>query len=217
MNATIIPLDIVQVFQDRWPELTFYAVLIIVIVLVVWGIAKFYYKSYLTRMLAVEEKVKNSDCIRHSTVINSFDTTANTILRKIDFIEKALVAQDPGMLVVFSQTHSPRQLNPLGNELMIDSGADKVLDEYKDYLISQIEEMHPNTAYDVEQYAYAALIINTSQLWFNPLKEFVFNSPVYKEKSINLGAICFVMSLQLRDYYFEKHPEIDQESDPATK
>jgi hypothetical protein len=215
MSPIFIPLDTVGLFSERWPELTFYAILIGVVAFAAVRVTTFYH----TKIKAVADKVKDSDCARHGMAINDFHDTTKLILhkidfieRKIDFVEKALVAQKPEMLSAFSQTNSPRQLNERGSRLMSDSGSDRILDEHKDDLVLQIEDMRPDTAYDVEQHAYAVLIMNTSQQWFNPLKEFVFNTPVYEDKSIDLGAICFVMSIRLRDYYFERHPEIEQES-----
>jgi hypothetical protein len=160
-------------------------------------------------MGAVEDKVRNSDCARHGKAIDDFDDTTKTILRKIDFIEKALIASDKKLLSAFSQSNSPLQLNQRAIDLMTSSGANKILEGHRDDLIKQIEELNPATAYDVEQNAYKVLILNSDASWFIPLKEYIFNNPVFQGHSISLDAICFVMSLPLRNYYFEKHPEID--------
>lgn len=189
--------------------MTFYVILIGIVAIVAVRVTSFYH----TKIKAVADKVKDADCKRHGAAIDGFEATTMKILSKIDFVEKALVAQKPELLDSFSRANSPRQLNALGVSLMSDSGADEILDEHKADLILQMEEMKPNTAYDVEQNAYAVLIMNTDQQWFNPLKEFVFNNPIYRENSMSLGAICFVMSLRLRDYYFENHPEMERGND----
>jgi hypothetical protein len=220
----IIPLDIIQVFQDRWPEMTFYVVLIAFVVFATWRITKFYYTKFKSlenkvqhsdcqrhaiAIKSVEDKVQHSDCQRHAKAIDSFDVSTEKILTKIDYIEKALIAKDPNMFITFAQSHSPYKLNQDGIDLMKESGADIIFEQQKDDLVRQIEEMAPATAYDVEQNAYKVLILNTDKSWFIPLKEYVFNSPVFRGNNINLDAICMVMSLPLRDYYLEKHSEVD--------
>jgi hypothetical protein len=208
-STTFIPLDITQVFQDKWPEFTLYAVIAIVGIVVVWRIARFYYTNYSVRMRAVEDKVRDSDCARHGRAINDFDGTTKIILHKIDFIEKALIASDKKLLSAFAKSNSPLQLNQRAIDLMTSSGADRILERHRDVLIKQIEELNPATAYDVEQNAYKVLILNSDASWFIPLKEYIFNNPVFQGENISMDAICFVMSLPLRDYYFNKHPEID--------
>jgi hypothetical protein len=201
----IIPLDITQIFQDKWPELTFYVVLIAIVSVVVWRISAFYY----TRIKSLEDKVQHSDCKRHGVAIDSFDASTQTILRKIEFIERVLIAKDSSMLTTFAQSKSPLQLNERAIALMKDSGADKILDEQKENLLAQIEAMKPSSAYDVEETAYKILLLNSGEHWFIPLKDYLFNHPVFQEQPINVDAICFVMSLPLRNYYLDSHSDID--------
>ncbi len=205
----IIPLNITQLLQDKWPEYTLYAVLVAIGAITAWRITVFYYTKIHTKIKSLEDKVQHSDCQRHGTAINGFDTATQTILHKIEFIERALIAKDPSMLTTFAQSNSPLQLNQRAIDLMTASGADKILDEHKDDLTRQIGELNPATAYDVEQNAYKVLILNSDASWFIPLKEYIFNNPVFQDHNVSLDVICFIMSLPLRNYYFEKHPEID--------
>ncbi len=205
----IIPLDIVQVFQDKWPELTFIVVLIALFVVMAVVITKFYYTKIHSKISSLEGKVQHSDCQRHGVAINGFDASTQAILHKIEFIERALIAKDPNMLTTFAQSNSPLQLNQRAIDLMTASGADEILEKHKDDLVKQIEELESATAYDVEQNAYKVLILNSNASWFIPLKEYIFNNPIFQGHNVNLDVICFVMSLPLRNHYFEKHPEID--------
>ena len=221
----ILPLDAIDILAQNWPGPVAALIIMAGFCLVVWKVTQLYYK----KIKPIEDKTAHSDCKVHATKIDSlgetskavfkkidsFDEATKAVLKKIDFIEKVLVAKDPDMLNAFSQAKSPRQLNPRGNKLMSDSGADKILDERRGDLIRQIESLSPNTAYDVEQYAYKVLIGNSSESWFNPLKEFVFNTPSYEKMNINIETICFVMSLGLRNYYFDSHKEIDPEDGTA--
>lgn len=202
----ILPLDIIQVFQDKWPEFTFVVVLIVVVGFVVWKISAFYH----TRIKSLEDKVKHAECQRHGSAINSFDASTQAILHKIEFIERALIAKDPTMLTTFAKSNSPLQLNQNAVKLMSDSRADIILDEHKDDLITKIQELRPATAYDVEQHAYRVLIMSSDEQWFIPLKDYIFNHPIFQGQSINVDVICFIMSLPLRNYYLETHPEIEQ-------
>lgn len=210
-KTAIIPLDALDIFAERWPEFTFIAVLMAIVAIVVWRISAFYY----TRIKVIESKTEHADCKRHGEAIGGFDRTAEKIfdrieksLNKIDRLEKAFVAKNPEMFDSFAVSNSPLQLNQLSKDLMADSGADKILEDQKGYLVSQIEKIDPSTAYDVEESAYRVLLLSSSESWFNPIKTFIFNNPVYKERNINLDVFCFIMSLPLRDHYLGKHREI---------
>jgi hypothetical protein len=205
----ITPLDITQVFQDKWPELVLYFSLFALGAFAAGVLVKIYYTKIHSKIHSLEDKVQHSDCQRHAKAIDSFDVSTEKILTKIDYIEKALIAKDPNMFTTFAQSHSPYKLNQDCIDLLKESGADTIFEQQKDDLARQIEEMAPATAYDVEQNAYKVLILNTDKSWFIPLKEYVFNSPIFRGNNINLDAICLIMSLPLRDYYLEKHSEID--------
>lgn len=209
------------VLAERWPDL----IIVLLVGFVVWFFCRLYY----TEIKAVKDKVEHADCKNNRTLINGFDHKTMQIFQKIDsiedgfdhrtiqifdkinLIEKAIIAQDPPMLGMFSRSNSPRQLNELGARLFQQSGADKILDAHRAELVSQIEALDSATAYDVEQNAYRVLIDATSKPWFNPLKEFIYNSPVFEGNDVNVATICFVMSLVLRNEYFKIHPEIDSE------
>jgi c-di-AMP phosphodiesterase-like protein len=196
-------LILLGVLAERWPDL----IIVLVVAFAVYWACRFYY----TEIKVVKDKVEHADCRQNKTIISELKDTNREIKDAIILIQNAIIAQNPLMLGTFSKSKSPRQLNEMGVRLFEQSGAGKILDEHMAELVSQIENRHPATAYDVEQNAYLVLMGATSEPWFNPLKEYLYNNPVFEGNNINLGAICFVMSLVLRNGYFEIHPEIDSE------
>lgn len=218
----MILLDFTDYALDKWPVLTICLVAIGVVIYVAVWVTRFYY----THIKAVEDKVEHADCKRHGDAISGFDKKTEKMFARIDeslskigrienllggritTLEKAFIAKYPEQLDTFAQHNSPLQLNDFSKEIMEESGADKIFEQQKDDLVRRMEELKPGTAYDVEETAYRVLLYNSSEMWFNPIKTFLYNNPVYKEKTLNVDILCFIMSLPLRDYYLARHPEI---------
>jgi hypothetical protein len=192
-------LDITDVLYQQWPIATIFVIVIVGVIVVTWRVSRF-----VQRLDKVEDKIKDSHCVTHLKSTSDL----NTLMHKVSIIEKAIIAMSPEKLDIFSEAHSPRQLNDLGEKLYKQSSAQQVLEENTEYLITQINKLRPETAYDVEECAYKALIDGTSQDWFNPIKVFLYNNPVFEEHDINLAVICHIMSIELRNKYLSIHPEL---------
>lgn len=166
---------------------------------------QFYYR----RFKKLEDKVEHADCKNHHRILTDNDQFIKEIKNSIDRIERILIAKDPDMLNQFSKANSPRQLNDVGRRLFKDSGAETILSEHLEELIAAIAARNPETAYDVEQYSYSVMMEKSSEEWFVPLKNYIYNHPVFDGVNVSVTAIAFIMSLPLRNEYLGRHPEIN--------
>ena len=159
--------------------------------------------------------ITNAQCEAHHRTLETLESqgknSADILLKlmsKIDNIERVLIAKDNSMLEHFSVTHSPRQLNDAGENLLRDSGAKVLLEAELPRLIELIDKEEPHTALDVEQIAYRTLLDESSEPWFIPIKNYIYNHPVYQDIPIHVGTLCFVMGISLRNSYLDRHSEI---------
>ena len=108
-----------------------------------------------------------------------------------------------------SKRKSPRQLTTAGMELLNISGGKECIDKYTDLFIHAIMERTPRVPYDVERLSMEVILARTSNEVFDDIKNFIYNSPGTIELDgetveVNIFSIGFVMSIYLRDIYFEK-------------
>jgi len=97
---------------------------------------------------------------------------------------------------------SPLSLTELGKKLVTESSLDKIFEQVKDDLVSMLEKEHLTTQYDVQEHARSLMDNLTDYSPFQPVKQYAF------EHGQDLGQILRAGAIMLRDYYFEKHPEI---------
>lgn len=182
--------------------------LIAVVAVLVWLVAKFYY----TRIVKMENAIKILPCTTHEQINQK-------ILDKLTTITTYLITKDSKASVIFSRKASPRKLNASGEQLFKDCGGQKFLDRNSDELLAAIAEKDPSTALDVENLALEVLISRLDSGIFNELKQWVYNSPSLQievqgqgqEYAVSMNDICFVLSLPLRDMYLEIHPDLAKE------
>lgn len=159
--------------------------------------------------------IKNAQCEAHHRTLESLESQGTTaakslekLMAKLDNIERVLIAKDKTLLDKFSVTHSPRQLNDAGEALLKDSGAKVLLEAELLRLIELIDKEEPHTALDVEQVSYRVLLSESGEAWFVPIKNFIYNNPVYRDSALDVNTLCFVMGISLRNSYLARHPEL---------
>lgn len=132
-------------------------------------------------------------------------------------IKSFLSVKFNGSLKALGLKNSPMKLNNLGNQIFTEINGKDLLNNNKDYLLSEIEKVNPRTALDVENVALMTCIDFSHRKEFDKIKNFIYNSPEYTFKdedghdvkyNLSLHDICFVLSLPLRDMYLERHPEV---------
>lgn len=167
----------------------------------------------------LERRTCNADCQSHKEEIDALKQDLKEIKNDIITIKSLLIIKHKNAADLFSMKSSPRKLNENGEKLFSDINGAEFLNDNKEFFFSKIDEQMPKTALDVEMAANAVCSSNTDNDIFNPLKNFVYNSPtrILKNKDgeecrydIALSDICFVLSLPLRDMYLKEHKEISQ-------
>lgn len=154
---------------------------------------------------------------RHKDIQSDLKASLARLEGKMDaFLAKGIEKVDSAPVDVFSQKHSPRQLNEQGLRLYKDINGEDFLNKNKKFLFEKIEEKKPQTAYDVETTITLIFTLNADNEIFIDLKKWVYNAPS-REVEINgkkemydlaLSDLFFVLSIPLRDMYLSEHPEV---------
>jgi hypothetical protein len=128
---------------------------------------------------------------------------------KIEGLERFLIEKLGVPFDTFAKLHSPRQLNEEGLRLFKESGASNYLDSNKEKLLSLLSEISPKSALDVESSAIRVCLDASKEDDYIPIKNFLYNNPVFANENIFIGTIAFVMGIQLRNIYLSLHPELE--------
>lgn len=205
---------IVSFLAAHYPTLIW----IIVAVVVTWQASKIY-----TRFKKVEDVSQSVPCEKHKESIQSIQGNLpilKDIKESVRKIEDYIIRKDPKSIDALLRKCSPYKITNYGEILLELSGAKKCIDDNANFFILAIEDMKPLVALDVEQYSLNVLSENLKSNMFNDVKNYVYNAPdpltlkdpVSGEElntSISIENVLMVMSIYLRDKYFDKHPEID--------
>jgi hypothetical protein len=101
------------------------------------------------------------------------------------------------------QSNSPLSLTDYGKKLIKDSGFETIFDQHKDDLAEMLGKLDPKTAYDVQEVSRSFMDSQAEYAPFAPIKDYAYRTGSDLNLILRAGAIL------LRDYYLEKHPEID--------
>ena len=167
-------------------------------VLIVGGVIFLATRFYYTRFSNLEKEVRNY--------------TDDT-----DIIKQCVMKFDDSMIDKLARKRSPRELTLLGKKILEITGANQILPLVCDDLILEMEQRHINTAFDAETEAYFAMLRNDKDKAFNALKNYIYNAPDFIDVDVDgelinvkldYTSIIRVLSLNLRDEYIRRHPEI---------
>lgn len=101
-----------------------------------------------------------------------------------------------------AQSHSPLALTDDGWKLVKNSGAMDIYDAIKDELVAELELQAPRSQYDVQEKARWMMSQKFDDERFSQVEDWAYKN------GADLSQILRSLGLPLRDYYFEKHPEI---------
>lgn len=105
-------------------------------------------------------------------------------------------------LVNSAQSHSPIQLTDTGWQMVRESGAYTIFEKNKDKYLAELEAQKPRSQYDAQDKAYRIMSRKFNSKEFEPVQPWAFNN------GKTVDEIVRILGYPLRDYYFEKHPEI---------
>lgn len=196
-------------------------VVVLVAIIATWRVSKYH-----TKLEEVRDKVEKLPCDRHKDDIRDSGQRYNELQRIVSStndmvveINKWLMKFDNDMIDKLAKKASPLKMTPLGEVLFEKSSAKKTIDNNIDFLIKELEDINPQTAYDVEEEALSYLLRNMGNEIFTDIKQFLYYSPdtiqlkdpvsgEEKDVRLSMQSIIKLMSIYLRDLYFKKHPNI---------
>jgi hypothetical protein len=205
-----MPEIIFKWFAENYPEL-------IIFIIVAWGtwrVSRLY-----GRLEKVEEKC--SEIEKMNSGIGSIKTDISKISGDLEKLFVFLSGQMDKFPKEFFASHSPIQLNPVGVSLLEEFGGKKFIEDNSKLLIDKLHENNVfKSALDVQNSAVTILYSYIDQDGFTPIKNWVFNNPVYKvgsnEMTFSLAIAINIMAIYLRDKYFVIYPEL-KDIDPLEK
>jgi len=131
------------------------------------------------------------------------------IRASIKKIELYLVSKDTSAMELFSEATSPITLNSLGEEILNNSGGKTYIDNNREYLIQKIKDFNPKSELDVENFSKRVLLDKFDTDDFISIRNFIYNTPIYKKVTLNQATIITISGVYLRGKYFEKYPELN--------
>lgn len=186
-----MPDTIWNFLMQRYPAIAIALFVLLLVIVATWKFCAFYSKTQNT-MKEIPDIKKMLQNI-HTGLLS-----LNSIL-----IEKSVIGQS-----CYSSANSPRALNDVGKRLLEQSGADKLLEDKKEVLISELEKQKVDTLLRLEQLSLQVLIYKMNRPEFKALQDFAFQNPAFDGNPLSYIDILYVMSLALRDEYRNKHPEL---------
>lgn len=195
-----MPQFIIQEIIKNIPNGLYY----LAIVCIVWVVAKFYF----VRFCGVEKKIKDVSDIKKK-IDEKIEPTLIKIKLTVDRIARYIITKNALDHNYFS-AGSPIELNQFSREVLENSGAKHFIDSSLDFLISEIDELKPKSALDIQQFSVSILFDLIDTEGFSVIKDFVYQNPKYENKEINIPIIINIMALYIRDEYFKKHPEFNK-------
>lgn len=183
-------------------------------------------KGVYDRSKEVEKKVDSLPCEQHKTdlsFVKQSNQKLNDISSSVRKIEEWILKMDINAMDDLVRKCSPYQLTEAGKIMLLKSEAKSCIDTNLDRLLQLLAETKSMTAYDVERNSLRVLSSLTEDSIFNDIKNFIYNSPAsidietsegQKEVPIGMQRILMIMSIYLRDKYFERHTELDTSDFP---
>ncbi|MDP4252269.1 MAG: hypothetical protein Q8918_19395 [Bacteroidota bacterium] len=110
------------------------------------------------------------------------------------------------------------ELTELGERVLVAIGGKTFIDNNLQDLMNEMDMQDITTALDSQIYAPIVISQVSNRSSFNPIKDFAFENPYYKEKDsdgndtasvrLDMDTIVNIMGIYLRDKYLEKHPHL---------
>lgn len=189
--------EIITWLLDHWPHLA----LVLFTAYFVWKASTMYHRRFVPMEEAVKKFNKHANCKTHKNSLAE-------LTEMVRNIEKILIKGNPDLIDSLSITMSPRQLSDKGKLLYKESGCETLLANHIDYFIEQLELRTPKTALDAESESHSVLLSLSDEDKFNEIKKYLYNHPKFEGSDIDINTLCFLMSLELRNSYLDKHTEI---------
>ncbi len=153
--------------------------------------------TYIVVLKVMEEKVR-----RMEDDVKELKEQKNLMKTELDKLSEFKVSAQKFIDSKLYTAQSPLNLSDFGKQLVKDSGFLKIFENVKDDLVSKLEGLQPTTQYEVQEKSRALMDDLTEYEPFKPIEKYAFENGTDLSQILRAGAIL------LRDYYFEKHPEV---------
>jgi len=195
-------------FQENYPEL----VIFLIVAWTTWRVSRIY-----GRLEKAEEK-----CVMMDGTNNDIKDIKKDIgnifldLRQLIMFLGSTIDKFPKEFFV---SKSPIQLNEVGLDLLEKFGGKKFIDDNEADLVEMVNDHHQfKSNLDVQNGALSLLYTCTDRNDFIPIKNWIYNNPVYKiganEINFSLSLAMNIMGIYLRDKYFDKYGDL-RDIDPV--
>lgn len=174
--------------------------------LLVW--AAMYLRS---RFKKIEDKCE----VLHTKDVPEINGKLNTIITQLSKVTTYLSTKFDAHNQLF-QVNSPKELTSLGVDILDKIGGKKYIDNNISSLIATMEKQDFKSGLDVENYSTILLFEKTNEDGFTPIKNYIFQNPEYKledgsKMSLDINVVMSIMSIYLRNKYFEKYPDLKKD------
>jgi hypothetical protein len=144
--------------------------------------------------------------------LNGKVSKVETLLAKIDLgftlLNKALLGKSVIDVSCYSNDHSPRTVNALGEKLFQESGADNIFALAKDELILELESKTIRSMLELQGESLNVMLAHWDDPRLKLLQDFAYQHPTYNKTPLAYTDILFVIALKLRDAYHDRHPNL---------
>jgi hypothetical protein len=144
-------------------------------------------------------RVSKKNAVFEAVFKATIETKVNSIDERLARVETSMFSNSSTSMI---QKKSPLSLTPYAQKVFGEIGFDSIFDKIKDELLKDLENLTIRTPYDVQEKASIVIRRHRDDPIFDELK-----TVVYKTGN-NLDEVLAAAFIPLRDYYFEKHPDI---------
>jgi hypothetical protein len=181
---------ILNYLQIYFPQIIGYALLVLITGLVVWKTAKFYFAT----------KQLHNDFPSIKTLLSDIKTGFTTLNQVL--LEKQVISQS-----CFSQAKSPRQLNPIGEKMYKESGAEALFNLVKGELLAELSKKTFDSFLELERESLNVVLAKMDDTRFKGIQNFAFEHSIFEGNNLTYTDILHVISLKLRNEYLTNHPD----------
>ena len=104
-----------------------------------------------------------------------------------------------------TESKSPLVLNDYGKKTLQESGFNTIFETMKEELLAAVAANNPRNRYQVQTESEKVMLTMVNDERFEPLQKYIYEHP-----KVNIPLILMTGAIPLRDYYLEKHPEIEE-------
>ena len=225
--------EIIKYIIENFPQIASYVIATVCAATISILVYKYIFLTH--------KKVHNLPCASHNNNLLEINTNHRILIEKIDDIRQLnidkftvmeelsawVMKKDQAMIDVLKK-RSPLSMTPVGKTIFERMPTKKLVDDYREYLLREVEQEDPKTAFDVEDISFKIMLRHINHPMFNELKEYLYYSPEKVniedpetgngvEVEVNMSMAMRLMGVYLRDLYLEQPANRSLRESPQKK